>query len=243
MWPASSPDAARTYQGSLDPWSRNATAIPLMDNELGFHKNSPACRHAGEKESHGWDGVQGPFLENRNGKWMVNFADIGRSDVVQNALDGNVDLSKLRQLTSAELISRMACLKKCVEHMPKTNFKGNKSAPKMVAFTTWWLVSAEPVHFGMENAKGWGIPKNLIGPDTRWITDKANARVKGKGYLYIFVDAAKMTSKNVIWDEFSRRLGDVPVIYVCQVVDQPGGTPMLAQATVKSGAVTWALFS
>ena len=240
MWPASSPDAARTYQGSLDPWSRNPTAIPLIDSEIGFHKNSPAVLSGSEKESHGWDGVQGPYLEKVNGKWMVNFADVGRSDVVENALDGNVDVSKLRELTSAELIARMSCLRKTIMNLPKTNFKGYKSADRMVAFTTWWLISAEPVNFGVENAKGWGIPKDLIGSDTKWATDKANAKVSGKGYLFVIVDSSKMTSKNAIWDSFSRRRGAAPLIYVAQVVDVPGGTPKLALGTVKKGAVTWA---
>ena len=63
--------------------------------------------------------MQGPFLENIDGGWKVNFADIGRTDVVQNALDGNVDMSKLRELTSGELIARMSCLKQCIEHLPK----------------------------------------------------------------------------------------------------------------------------
>src|SRR4030095_2869950 len=116
MWPASSPDAARTYQGSLDPWSRNPTAIPLLDDEIGFHKNSPAGQMM-SKETFGWDGVQGPYLEFYDGKWRVNFADMGRADVVQNALDGNVDMSKLRNLTSAELVSRMACLRRCINYL------------------------------------------------------------------------------------------------------------------------------
>src|SRR5687768_1794653 len=243
MWPASSPDAARTYQGSLDPWSRNPTAIPLLDNEIGFHKNSPACVAGLEKESFGWDGVQGPYLENRNGRWVVNFADMGRADVVHNALDGNIDMSKLRKLTSGELITRMACLKQTIHNLPKTHFKGYKRDEMMVAFTTWWLVSAEPVNFGVENAKGWGIPKNLVGQDVSWATDKANAKVNGKGYLFVIVDSAKMTPKNVIWDNFGRRVGYTPVIFIAQVADNPEGKPHLALATVKAGKATWRVIS
>lgn len=239
MWPASSPDAARTYQGSLDPWSRNPTAIPLLDDEIGMHKNSPAGLSM-KKETFGWDGVQGPFLERINGKWKVNFADMGRADVVQHALDGNIDMSKLRTLTSAELISRMACLKKCIENLPKVNFKGYKGADKMVAFTRWWLISAEPVDFGKENARGWGIPKNLVGTDTNWVTDKSNAKVSGKGYLYVIID---INDKSVTWDGFGRRRADCTKMYVCQVTDQPTGSPQLAIATIKSGKAGWKIIT
>ncbi len=239
MWPASSPDSARTYQGALDPYSRNPTAVPLLDNELGFHKNSPAGV-AMKKESFGWDGVQGPFMENINGKWKINFADMGRADVVENALEGNVDMSKLRELTSGELISRMACLKKCIAHIPTVNFKGYKSAPRMVAFTRWWLISAEPVHFGKENAQGWGIPNTLVGTDTLWVTDKSNAKVSGKGYLYVIVD---VNGKKVTWDGFGRRRVDCTKMYVCQVADNPAGSPHLAIATIKSGKASWEIIS
>ena len=235
MWPASSPDAARTYQGSLDPWSRNPTAIPLLDDEIGFHKNSPGGKSM-KKETFGWDGIQGPFLENIDGKWKINFADLGRTDVVQNALDGKVDMSKLRELTSGELISRMTCLKHCIDHLPKVNFKGYTSADKMVAFTRWWLISAEAVDFGNEDAKGWGIPTNLIGADTKWVTDKANARVSDKGYLYVIVD---VNGKKVTWDGFGRRRVDCTALYVCQVVANASGKPKLAMATVKSGKAKW----
>ncbi len=236
MWPASSPDSARTYQGALDPWSRNPTAIPLLDTELGIHKNSPAGLMMG-KESFGWDGVQGPFLENQDGKWKINFADLGRADVVQNALDGNVDMSKLRELTSMELILRMTCLKKTIANLPKINFKGYTKAPQMVAFTRWWMVSAEPVDFGKENAQGWGIPKNLVGTDTKWITDKSNAKVSGKGYLFVIVD---VNGKKVSWDGFGRRRVDVTKMYVVQVAENTTGVS-LAIATVKKGQATWTM--
>lgn len=239
MWPASSPDSARTYQGALDPWSRNPTAIPLLDTELGIHKNSPAGQMMG-KETFGWDGVQGPFLENVGGKWKINFADLGRADVVQNALDGNVDMSKLRELTSTELINRMTCLKKCIAHLPTVNFKGYIKAPRMVAFTRWWLISAEPVEFGKANAQGWGIPKNLVGNDTSWATDKMNAKVKGNGYLYVFAD---VNGNKVSWNGFGRRRVDVTKLYVCQVAENPNGEPHLAIATVKSGKATWQVVS
>lgn len=52
MWAVSSPDAARTYQGTVTTeqsqspyyWYANPTAIPLLDDEIGFHKNSSAVK-------------------------------------------------------------------------------------------------------------------------------------------------------------------------------------------------------
>jgi len=239
MWPASSPDSARTYQGALDRDYRNPTAIPLLDDELGFHKHSPAGLMM-NKESFGWDGVQGPFIENIDGKWVINFADVGRADVVQNALDGNLDMSKLRILTSAELISRMACLRKCIDHLPKSNFNTHQKDARMPAFTRWWLISAEPVHFGKEDAQGWGIPVNLVSTDTKWVTDKSNAKVSGNGYLYVIVD---VDDKNVSWDGFGRRRIDVTKMYVCQVTDDEAGAPHLALATIKGGQASWQILS
>jgi hypothetical protein len=47
MWAVACPDSARVFQGSvtgdefdLKGWRRNPTAIPLMDDELGFHEKS-----------------------------------------------------------------------------------------------------------------------------------------------------------------------------------------------------------
>ncbi len=175
-------------------------------------------------------------MEMNDGKWMINFADMGRADVVQNALDGNLDMSKLRTLTSAELISRMACLRRCIDHLPKANFHTHQSDAKMPAFTRWWLISAEPVIFGKENASGWGIPKNLVGTDTKWATDVANAKVSGKGYLYVIVD---VNDKKVSWDGFGRRRIEMTKLYVCQVVDDSAAAPHLAIATIKKGTVKW----
>ena len=108
----------------------------------------------------------------------------------------------------------------------------------MVAYTTWWLVSAEPVNFGTDNAKGWGVPRGLVGLDAKWITDKANAKVSGKGYLYVIADTAHMDNKKPVYDGFSRRRGTVPTLYVAQV-SYNNGNPQMAIASVKSGKVTW----
>jgi hypothetical protein len=149
-------------------------------------------------------------------------------------ISGNVDMSKIENTDQRRVDCQDGLFKTCIDYLPKTNFKGYESADKMVAFTRWWLISAEPVDFGKEDAKGWGIPNNLIGADTKWVTAKANHKVSGKGYLYVIVD---VNGKKVTWDGFGRRRVDCTKMYVCQVTE--AGTPHLAVATVKSGKAKW----
>lgn len=216
MWPVASPDASRTYQGGLEVDYRNPTAIPLLDDELGFHRDAP---HGAGLNSFGWDGEQGPYLEKINGKWKVNFTDLRRADVVQNTLDGNLDMSKLRELTSKELLSRMACLRLCISKLPKKNFETKEQLSKMVGFTYHWLVSAEKVAWGAEDAKAYGLPADIVGKNKDWIVNKANAKVAGPGYLFVFVDAEK-DNTHFDWADYKRRRLVCNTIYICQVTEK-----------------------
>ncbi|MET1028381.1 MAG: hypothetical protein ABWY00_14525, partial [Dongiaceae bacterium] len=123
FWPAASPDAARTFQ-------HGPTAIPLLDAELGWHPQNPR-KPAGEKESWGWDGEQGPFITATN---EVNFCDFWRSDYVSNVLAGRFGSSLLGQVDSAEMIARMDALRLCIQALPGEH---------VVAKTDLWLVHAE----------------------------------------------------------------------------------------------------
>ncbi|MES2777244.1 MAG: twin-arginine translocation signal domain-containing protein [Bacteroidota bacterium] len=216
MWPAASPDAARTYQGGLEPEYRNTTAVPLMDDEIGLHADSPGG--AGE-HSYGWDGEQGPYIEKINGKWKVNFTDLARADVVQNTLDATLDMSKLRELTSKELISRMDCLRACIQKLPKKNFESKEKLAKMTGFTYHWLVSAEKANWGNEDVKAAGIPENLAGSKD-WISNKMNAKVNGPGYLFVFIDTSKDDLDHRDWADYKRRRLTIDNLYVCQVTEK-----------------------
>ncbi len=215
MWPVASPDAARTYQGGLEVDYRNTTAVPLMDDEIGFHSRAP---RGDGFESFGWDGEQGPYLEKMNKKWKANFTDLGRADVVQNTLDGNLDMSKLRELDSKELITRMACLRLCIQKLPKKNFETKEQYAKMVGLTYHWLVSAEKVTWGTEDAKAYGIPVNLVGNSKDWITNKVHTKVAGNGYLFVFADVEK-DNTHYDWADYKRRRLNCDTIYVCQVTE------------------------
>ncbi len=199
-------------------WHRNPTAIPLMDDELGFHDKSPA--NTKKKSSTGWDGEQGSFLERIDNdiSWYVNFTDLGRADYVQNALDGKFDMSKLRELTSRKLISRMECLKKCVKKID-----GNL---QIVGKTELWLISAEELeNNSMTNFEGNGIPVNLIGRDKDWAT-RVLFKVNAEEHCYLFVFANTITDASqqfIKWAEtgnqVKRRRQMCNTLYVCQVSD------------------------
>ncbi|MEP7237727.1 MAG: hypothetical protein ABI685_07680 [Ferruginibacter sp.] len=240
MWPATSPDASRTYQGSNEKDYRNPTAVPLLDHEIGICADGPAGK---AHESWGWDGEQGPYLEKTGNKWKINFTDLGRADAVNNALDGKLDMSQLRTLKSSELIKRMECLKLCIHSLPQRNFrtgyKGN-----ITGYTYLWLVSAEKVNWGKEDVAALGIPANLSGTNKDWITRKENARVNGEGYLYVFVNSAADNEdgpKDWAPDLKRRRLDiDGEQIYVCQVTSDPNAATKIAWAQIKkNGIINW----
>ena len=162
-WPAASPDASRTFRRTDTP-----TAIPLLDEELGYNPRHPKVLGGEVAASTGWDGECGPFLaEPVNGKRFVNYADILRSDYVSNALKGHFDRSKLAGIDSAELIRRMDALRFCIQVLPTD---GNLfTSDGEVSTTTLWLVSAESLVFDDSAA----LPRRL--------------RNSGKGYKFLFV--------------------------------------------------------
>jgi hypothetical protein len=218
MWPVSSPDAARTFQGSLYEDARNPTAIPLLDIEIGIHKDSPYNDLIPEGsepyESFGWDGEQGPFLALGKGSFVVNFTDIRRADYVANLLNTNgpgFNMSRLRNLTAAELIFRMECLRQCIKHIDKDN---------IVAYTDKWLVSAESVQWNT-GASGHGVPRNLTGTNSKTWATKARPGITDDGFLYIFVKAKN--DKKIDWvtndRNCKRRRQFLHFIDVCQVAD------------------------
>ncbi len=240
MWPATSPDAARTFQGSGETDYRNPTAVPLLDHEIGICGDGPAGKF---HESWGWDGEQGPYLEKKKDKWKINFTDMGRADAVNNALDGKIDMSQLRTLKSAELIARMECLKLCIKTLPQKNFRDSEYKSKIVAYTYLWLISAEKVNWGNEDAAALNIPMNLVGKNKDWITKKENAKVSGEGYLYVFANSIlDIEEAPKDWDkDLKRRSLDVSKdqIYVCQVTTNAGSPKKISWGQVKNGTINW----
>ncbi|CAB3751654.1 hypothetical protein [Paraburkholderia solisilvae] len=128
-WPAASPDAARTFERPNIP-----TAVPMLDDELGFHPESPDGTPDAKP---GWDGEFGPFFETRDGVPGVNSADIRRSDYVYNATQ-NTFASRVFDLSSDELIRRIEALRACLDAIPK-------AGSTMPSETHYWVVGAKAV--------------------------------------------------------------------------------------------------
>jgi hypothetical protein len=215
MWVGASPDAARTFYASLSGVFtahgsvRPPTAIPLLDDELGFHRDSPYAGGDARKESFGWDGEQGPFLEvsttdslfhvaGVRSRFAVNATDVVRSDYVRNALAGTLDASRLRNLSSATLIDRMRAYAACLRALP--GFRGER-------YSCLWLVSAERVERWDRSAAGVGLPVELrAGARTQLNTSEG-------GYLYLF--ARVHTDALLLAARRNRYVCDS--VYLCQV--------------------------
>ena len=113
FWPAAAPDSARVFHRLDTP-----TSIPLLDNELGLHPDSPAVQ-AGAKSAMGWDGGYGPFFQNSAGGVLgVNYASIDRTDYVSNALAGKFGLDLFEELNSDVLIERLDVQRLAIEALP-----------------------------------------------------------------------------------------------------------------------------
>ena len=236
MWPVTSPDAGRTFQGSLEPIGGRIpnTSIPLLDEELGRNKRSPFCKYYNnDSESFGWDGEQGPFLETKDNDVYVNFTDINRADYIQNLQTSGrgFDMSILRNLESQELINRMDCLRRCVKTIDR----------KKVWKTKMWLVCAEKVADWSQLQNLECLPK--VAPfDTISFNKKQSQALDGPGYFYVFVLAPsekKKEKKN--WDESDpdkkRRLLKCNKIWLCQVT--PDALSFLTLDTKKGTTKDW----
>lgn len=216
MWPVTSPDAGRTFQGSLEPLylgRKPNTAIPLMDKEIGLNKNSPYVKDYREKESYGWDGEQGPYLEMRAGEILINYTDINRADYLQNLRDENIgfDMSQLRELESSELIHRMDCQRKLIKEIDH----------KAVWKTKLWLAAAVKVDDWSKFQDFNCLPKSdLFGRVD--VAHRQNPQLKGPGYMFVYILAAK--NKDEPFGELDkqdqaqkRRVLGCEKIWICQV--------------------------
>lgn len=125
MWAAASPDASRTFA------RKTPTSMPLTDEELGVHQDSPYHAFL-DRSSRGWDGEYGPFFcQGADGSWGVNYSDIWRSDYVSNTLRGLLNFAVLRSITRPDMEKRMKALQDAVHALEGKSAKDS----------SYWLVS------------------------------------------------------------------------------------------------------
>ncbi|MDW3195373.1 MAG: hypothetical protein R8G66_23555 [Cytophagales bacterium] len=217
MWPVTSPDAGRTFQGSLEAFPivnlKPNTAIPLMDQEIGIHPNSPAVKTHRQSPNYGWDGEQGPFVEWRQNNLQVNYTDIGRADYLLNLLDDNIgfDMSQLRNLEGQEVVRRMDCLRKTIK----------KVDHKKLWSTKLWLINAVKVDDWSKPFDPKCLPNEGIFSQIDYKTPQ-NDMLSGKGYFFVIAKTGKGESQNIgdldDTDEDKKRLMlPVKKMWICQI--------------------------
>jgi hypothetical protein len=184
FWPAVAPDASRTFRVDWSP-----TAIPMMDGELGYHRDHPSVRANRVPSRRGWDGEYGPFFESVAGVEHVNYASLDRSDYVSNALRGDVDVRLTSWIDSQELIRRMDALRRCITALPPANDR--------VGNTKLWLVTAETVVAWEQDAS------------------RADSALAGSGFVYVFARVGE--DGDTPGQDVSRRRVAVQRRFDCQI--------------------------
>jgi len=186
FWPAAAPDASRTFAIQYAP-----TAMPLLDEELGYHRDHPRVRAGEVTASLGWDGEQGPFFEKAGRRRFVNAASFDRSDYVTNTLAGKINIKRTSGITGSELIRRMDALRRCIGVLPPKN--------DWVSHTKLWLVAAQKIN-------DWTTYPHRARPD-----------LSGPGYLYVFADFEDEPRPT---KDVSRRRYPVKHVFECQIAEQ-----------------------
>ncbi|WP_407264904.1 hypothetical protein R5N98_12620 [Tenacibaculum maritimum] len=234
MWPVLSPDAGRTFQGSLESFpilGKPNTAIPLMDIEIGLNINSPQVLENKCSESFGWDGEQGPYLfkkEKKSNTLFVNHTDIGRADYISNILNQNVgfDMSYLRELDSKELILRLDSIRAAIRSIDNDE----------VQKTKYWLVSAEKVENWSIGAEAKGLSEDVVLRGGNSAVFKCSFD-NGSGYFFLFAKTKeKELSKEIAGLNSKRRNQLVKEIVLCCVrnSDISGNTDVVHFKSKKS---------
>ena len=187
-WPAAAPDASRTFGMQFSP-----TAIPMLDDELGYHPSHPRVLAGDVQPSIGWDGETGPFFEEIAGKIYINFGSIDRSDYVTNALNGTINCKETNPVTSDDLIERMEALQRCIKSLPP--------ARDYVAKTRLWLVRAE-------NVADWSRHSS-----------KADRALSGSGYIYEFASTSgpPIRDSQPVPNDLTRLRYETANRYECQI--------------------------
>ena len=186
MWPAASPDAARTFR------RKQGTALTLTDEELGVSPESALGQRqvAAEHQcSNGWDGEYGPYITRCENHWVVNYASIERSDYISNYEADTIDFTKLRKIDRHEADRRLS-----VYGELKAQLKCWNSGHS-------WLVSfvVVPPSPDKDMVEWLNLPEPLLAINPALNTLKAPSG----GYVYLF---AKYSMPNKGSGDLKRRI-------------------------------------
>ncbi len=192
FWPAVAPDASRTFiSARVAPGGTFKTALPLTDDELGYHPLHSKVINRSVKSSSGWDGEQGPFFQKNF--TLVNFCSIDRSDYTNNMMNNLFSIDKLSLIDANEWINRMIAMRNCIFVLPPPGDRVSKTKLSLVTF--------EKIKFWEEE------PEELT----------ADSLLSGPGFLFEFALLSKNEKKTT---DPKRRTKEVVAAYTCQLSDR-----------------------
>ncbi len=196
MWPAASPDAARTFK------RKTRTALPLTDEEIGLAADS-ALVQRGHPGNAGWDGENGPYITVDEGRWKVNYSGINRSDYVSNGLAGKVNFSNLRPLNEQEADLRMDLLQ-------QTNTKILNGTE--LSDSPFWLVAFQKIADWQTDNNQFNVPDELLASVQQLLSA---APVDEPGYFMVF---AKYSAESTTSEVLKRRLQAVDSLTLVKAI-------------------------
>lgn len=192
FWPAVAPDASRTFiTARVAPGGTFKTALPLTDDELGYHLLHPKVIDRSVKSSTGWDGEQGPFFQNDFS--LVNYCSIDRSDYTSNMMNNLFSMDKLSLIDANEWISRMIAMRNCIFVLPPSGDHVSKTKLSLISF--------EKIKFWEEELK----------------EKTADSLLSGPGFLFEFALLSKNEKRTA---DPKRRTKAVEASYMCQLSDR-----------------------
>jgi len=127
FWPAVAPDAARTFEPS-PVWP---TVIPLTDEEIGSVGELP------------WDGVPGPRLIERDGRQVVEYADLAHADYVENSLQGRFSMALTGVIGEREYEARVLAMVRAYQALGVD--LGQSFRDLVTGKTRWTVLSFRPL--------------------------------------------------------------------------------------------------
>ena len=204
MWPAASPDAARTFK------RKTRTALALTDQELGLSPDSALAKEFNQSSSYGWDGEYGPYLSLSNGQVVVNYASIERSDYISNYYLGRMTFAELRTISKDEARKRLAALAKINEQMlDGTPLKDSG----------FWLVSFVVIEDWSNYQSAFNVPQEVM--TKAGVVDQFGHN-PGSGYLFVF---AKYSKDSITLDPPMRREQPIDTLYFVKTVNGESDEP------------------